>query len=485
MAPSILIAGTNSGCGKTTVTLAIMAALKKKGLRVQGFKCGPDYIDTAYHAAVTRQPSYNLDSFFSTPQQLRRSFFEHSAQANIAVIEGVMGLFDGKAADKNTGSTAEIAGILNVPVVLVINAASMARSAAALVRGFQIFGKKIRIAGVIANRCGSKNHIELIRTAVETECKIPLLGGILRQDNIQIPERQLGLLPALERGELNSLFKRLATLAKEQIDLEQILKTARQYKTAFPGTVTPQTVSGGNTGKEKIIVAVAKDQAFNFYYPENLELMKNSGMTLKYFSPLKDEALPLNACGLYIGGGFPEEFAKVLSKNNKSKKSIQDAVESGMPCIAECGGFMYLTESLRTAVNGKRFQSGSGGSLPTRSLKDGKYTMCRILPGGIVMQNRLSALGYREISGLKNNYLLRENEMIKGHEFHYSVYEGPKNSKNILPAFHFKGRNVNGQSGLMYKNLVASYAHFYFPSRPEFVSRWTEKCRQYRDKKVS
>ena len=478
-APRLVIAGTNSGAGKTTVTLGIMAALKKRGFLVQGFKCGPDYIDPGYHTALTGRQSRNLDSWFVAPAMLKNIFLNNSRDADISIIEGVMGLFDGRNPSDNHGSTAEISQIINAPVILVLDARSMARSAAAIVKGFQVFSKKINIAAVIANKVGSKNHLEIIREAVEKECGIPVLGGILRDETLLVPERHLGLLPALERGELQPLFSSLATMVEKSLDLELLLKIAGFQKKDSRSSKTPLAKPYIKPSKtDSLVIAVARDEAFNFYYPENLEVMRQAGMIPVFYSPLKNDPLPENACGLYLGGGFPEEFARQLSKNQRVKNSIIQAVENGMPALAECGGFMYLTQEIMDR-RGKLFP------------------MTGILPGRVVMQPRLAALGYREISGLNNNFLLNPGETIRGHEFHYSVYEPlacadplpsrvdkagfvqEKKENKMNAAYHVRGRNTDCESGLIYKNLVAGYMHLYFLSHPTLVKRWAEKCRQY------
>ncbi|MDH4262241.1 MAG: cobyrinate a,c-diamide synthase [Spirochaetia bacterium] len=472
--PRLVIGGTNSGAGKTTITLGIMAALKKRSLTVQGFKCGPDYIDPGYHSAVTERISHNLDSWFVKPSLVKQIFFNNSYNSDISIIEGVMGLFDGRNPLSDQGSSAEISQILHAPVVLVFDARSMARSAAAIVKGFQLFSKKVQIAGVIANKVGSKNHLDILREAIEKECKIPLIGGILRDEKLKIPERHLGLLPAIERGELNSLFKFLAELIENSLDLELLLQLAgfnqknseekndyKKIKIESEKAFKPYVISNN---KNVVKVAVAHDAAFNFYYPENLQIMQQSGMELEYFSPLKNEPIPEDCFGLYLGGGFPEEFAGVLSKNFITKKSVIEAIEKGMPTIAECGGFMYLTKEI-----------------VDRNEK--KYTMTGVLPGSVIMQSRLAALGYREITGLKSNFLLHEGEIIRGHEFHYSshiVMDSENNENQLLSAYHLKGRSIDAESGFIYKNLIAGYAHFYFLSNPEFVKRWTRKCLEYK-----
>ncbi|MDQ0216914.1 cobyrinate a,c-diamide synthase [Peribacillus cavernae] len=445
----LVIAGTGSGVGKTTLTIGIMAALQKKGYTVQGFKCGPDYIDPSYHTAVTGRISRNLDSWMFEHEIVREILNKASHGADISIIEGVMGFFDGKSPLSNTGSTAEISMITESPVLLVVNCASMARSAAAIVKGFQAFATGPNIIGVIANQVGSEGHYKIVKAAIEQECHVPVLGYMKRELDIDIPSRHLGLIPAIERGELDPLFDKLADLVMETIDIEQLYHLAKT-----------STISSQHSGlfqvrsKKDVCIAVAKDAAFNFYYQENLELLEVNGASIEYFSPLKGEEVPAHADGLYLGGGFPEEFADELSCNEGAMKSIRNAIEKGLPTLAECGGFMFLSESIETT-------SGE------------EYPMAGLIPGRIKMQKKLATLGYREITGTEGNFLINEGEQAKGHEFHYSTFE----SDAELPyAYEAKGRFGMKKEGCMLGNLVAGYSHFHFASNPQLVENWIAAC---------
>lgn len=339
----IVIAGTNSGAGKTTVTLGLMAALKRRNIRVQGFKVGPDYIDPSYHAAVTGRFSRNLDTWMMVKGVIREVFHRGSEGADVSVIEGVMGMYDGKDPLSNTGSTAGVSQLLQAPVLLVVNAASMARSAAAVVLGFQQLDPSVNIAGVIVNQVGSKGHFELVKAAIEQMCGVPAVGYLTRQSPLQIPERHLGLIPALERGEMTGLFDALADAIEATSDVEQILQIAGQ---AEVWTSPEPILFVGRKREPEVTLAVARDEAFNFYYPENLELLEWYGARLVEFKPLHGELVPGGAEGVYIGGGFPEEFADELSRFDAVRMSLRRAVQDGMPVFAECGGFMYLTDRL-------------------------------------------------------------------------------------------------------------------------------------------
>lgn len=445
----LVIAGTGSGVGKTTLTIGIMAALQKKGYTVQGFKCGPDYIDPTYHTAVTGRTSRNLDSWMFEHDIVREILNKASVGADISIIEGVMGFFDGKNPLSNTGSTAEISMITESPVLLIVNCASMARSAAAIVKGFQAFSTGPNIIGVIANQVGSEGHYKIVKAAIEQECDVPVMGYMKRELDIDIPSRHLGLIPAIERGELEPFFDKLAHLVMETIDIEQLYLLAKT-----------STISSGNSGifqsssKKDVCIAVAKDAAFNFYYQENLELLEAKGANIKYFSPLKGDEVPLDADGLYLGGGFPEEFADELSRNEIAIKSIRNAIEKGLPTLAECGGFMFLSKSIETTSREK-------------------YPMAGLIPGRIKMQKKLAALGYREITGTESNFLIKDCEQAKGHEFHYSTFE----SDDVLPhAYEAKGRFGSKKEGCIIGNLVAGYTHFHFASNPKLVENWIGAC---------
>lgn len=635
--PRLVIAAPASGSGKTTLTLGIMAALKKRGVIVQGFKCGPDYIDPGYHTAVTGRISRNLDSWFAGPQGVRQGFergVQKGGAADLAIIEGVMGLFDGRDPLSDEGSTADIAAILQAPVILVVDARSQARSAAALVKGFQVFSEKIKITGVIINRSGSKNHTSILKEAIEKECGIPVLGALERSQtsDIAIPERHLGLLPAIERGELDPLFARLGEIAESSLDLDALVslaKSAPPLEIEPEKTLEPEASKDPNAESDEPsnratentalrpedqsiqnldaasqsaahssesnpedtaqapeapsiqnpdaafesaaqspvgksnkstnqnpehtaqtpknhpiqnpdapsphrqstasapLIAVAKDSAFHFYYPENIELLEELGAKIEYFSPLQNDPLPPGTNGLYIGGGFPEEFAATLARNALSKESIAGAITAGMPAIAECGGFMYLTDAIicreqknsenkEYSENGKAGQSKKKDQAETWSAREEveqykkrdavqdshqearlknrlhreetspgpgapektiRYEMCALIPGEVIMQAKLAALGYREAQGLDENRFLHKDEIIKGHEFHYSRFEP---GDGALPAaFLSTGRTGTKQAGALYQNLAASYLHLYFPSQVNFARRFVEACRNF------
>jgi cobyrinic acid a,c-diamide synthase len=448
----LVIAGTGSGVGKTTLTIGLMSALKSRGLEVQGFKCGPDYIDPSYHTAVTGRPARNLDSWMLREETVRDIYVRGSKGADISIIEGVMGFFDGKNPRTNAGSTAEISMITESPVILVVNCASMARSAAAIVKGFQMLAEGPNIVGVIANKVGSEGHFKIVKTAIEQECSIPVIGYLQRELDIEIPERHLGLIPSIERGELQPFFQQLGELAEKTIDIDEIIKLSKAN--VLQGDSA--SLFEKENSEKSVRIAVAKDAAFNFYYPENLEMLQAAGAELVYFSPLAGEDLPPNVDGLYIGGGFPEEYAHRLSVNMEVKISIKEAVESGLPTLAECGGYMYLTEAITTT-------------------EQHEYSMVGIIPGKVKMQPKLAALGYREVTGEPGNFLLAENIQARGHEFHYSTFETNETENH---AYSSKGMRGQKKEGFMKYNLVAGYTHIHFASCPELVQNWIAKCKE-------
>lgn len=446
----LVIAGVSSGVGKTTFTLGLMAALKQRGLNVQGFKCGPDYIDTSFHTAVTERPSRNVDSWMFSEDVLKEVFVNGSNGADISIIEGVMGFYDGKSAVSNQGSTAEISMLLDCPTVLVVDCSKIARSAAAIVNGFQLLDPRVNIVGVIANKVGSIGHYQIIKEAVEQECGVPVCGYLLNDSSVKMPERHLGLVPSIERGDLNNLFLKLAKLVEETINVDLLLQLSKRK----PLEVNDSDSIFKKRSPNRIKLAIAKDKAFSFYYQENLELLEAYGAECLYFSPLKGETIPEEADGLYIGGGFPEQFAGVLSSQVQVNQSIKDRIKQGLPTLAECGGFMYLADSIEM-IDGKH------------------YPMVGIIPGKMKMGKKLAAIGYREITGLPGNFLFTNEFTARGHEYHYSSFHCTKAIQN---AYHTKGVFGEDDEGCLIKNLIAGYTHIHFASCPELVENFIQKC---------
>lgn len=483
--PRFVVAGTGSGSGKTTVTLGLMRAFARRGLKVQGFKCGPDYIDPAYHSAVTGYSSRNLDSWMTSGGYLQEYFLRSSEEADLSVIEGVMGLYDGKEDTALTGSTAEIAILTDSPVLLVVDVRSMGRSAAAIVLGFQQLEPAVRIAAVIVNRCGSEDHYRMVRAAIEAACGIPVIGWLPRDARLDIPERHLGLLPAVERGELEPLFGHAADLLVQGTDLELLLELAAaapdlQYPpepeaaeqvaslvedstTRSPAAVEVLPGTGASAGPPPVI-AVARDAAFNFYYEDNLELLVRAGARLVTFSPLSGGGIPPEADGIYLGGGFPEEFASRIAADPLFLEGLRTAAAAEMPLYAECGGYMILARSL----------TDRAGAV---------HKMAGIIPAHTVMQERRAALGYREVTALQDCLLLKQGEHLRGHEFHYSVMRYAEGESRTY-AYESKGRSGSHPEGYISGSIMAAYAHIHFASYPPAAARLVAACRTYRDEKA-
>ncbi len=388
---AVIIAGAGSSTGKTTVTLGLMAALKKRGLNVQGFKAGPDYIDPSLHRTVTGKPSINLDTWMMPSDFLLRSFESRAAVADISIIEGVMGLHDGRRPDSPEGSTAELAAVLNVPVIIVLNAESMARTAAAIIKGLVEFDSRVNVAGIILNNIGSPNHLDILKKAISAYCPVPVLGGIPAIKDIELPSRHLGLFMG-EDGVLEDKTEKLAETAANNVDLEKLLSVADT-------DIGDCSLFDAPPQKTKASIAVARDNAFCFYYDDNIEILKQLGYEIVLFSPLNDKTLP-DSDIFYFGGGYPELYAGALSENREMRNLIREKSRIGAYIYGECGGLMYLGQSL-TASDGQRFP------------------MCGCLPYDTFMKSRFQSLGYVEISPnddylfLKKGILTPDNDILE------------------------------------------------------------------------
>ncbi len=454
-APRLVIAGTHSGVGKTTVVVGLMAALARRGVVVQPFKVGPDYIDPGHHSRVAGRPSRNLDTWMLRQGQIAGVFQCAAAGAGVSVIEGVMGLFDGHAPTSDRGSTAELAKWLRAPVILVVDGSCMARSAAALLHGFLTFEPQLRIAGVIVNRV-SASHYQLIQRACRSHDNIPLLGYVPRDAELTIPERHLGLVPAPEDDRVVQVAKRLADVMEQTIDLRRLTRIANS---ASPLPSAPPLWPRRNGSVQRVRIGVAKDQAFHFYYPENLEALTECGAELVTFSPLEDERLPDALDALYIGGGFPEFFAGELSRNAAMRSAVRRAIGVGVPTYAECGGLMYLA---------KRLCDAQGRS----------HSMVGALPGTVRMTDRLQHFGYVTVRSLRNTILARADDSIKGHEFHHSVWERPASPRQT--AYRVAQQRKSGRlEGFSNANLLASYIHVHFLTNVRWARGFVESARRW------
>ena len=436
---AIVLAGERSGAGKTTVTLALLTALARRQQRVQSFKVGPDYIDPMFHSRVTGRPCRNLDPLLTSEAYVQQCFAQHVQQCEYALIEGVMGLFDGATGKDDFASTAHIARLLNLPVLLILNCSSLSRSVAAIAHGYRSFDPRIQMVGVILNRVGSDRHLELLKAALEP-LNLPILGVLRRQDEIAIPDRHLGLVPS-EELDLQPILERLADLGETCFDWAQLLPLLSAPKLDPPAQPEPVAPT--------LRIAIARDAAFNFYYADNLDLFAQLGAELVPWSPLR-EALPSGVQGLYFGGGFPEVFAAELAQS-RALPQVRAAIEAGMPTYAECGGLMYLCEQIVDFAGAR-------------------HPMAGVLPVDAVMGGRLT-LGYRQATALQASPLVAEGAELWGHEFHRSSLSQVAEP----PLFELSGYDAQFppyREGWRYQNLHASYLHLHFGAQPDLLRRF-------------
>lgn len=456
MVPRVVIAGVQSGVGKTTVATGLMAAFTRMGYRVQGFKAGPDYIDPGYHTAVTGNISRNLDCWMLPEETVRELFLRAAGGADLAVVEGVMGLFDGHDGGSGAGSTALLARYLKAPVILVVDARGMAGSAAALVYGYKHFDPELDLRGVIFNNVGSERHYRVLREAVARVPGVRVLGYLPKNAGLKMPERHLGLVPAVERGELGGYFEGLARAVADTVDLEGVLAVARN---ASPLTRPRRSIFPAEERRKVVRIAVARDRAFNFYYQDALDLLAASGAELVEFSPLDDRSLPQGSHGIYIGGGFPEMFLPQLSGNRPMIESIVGAYRMGIPIYAECGGLMYLSAGIEDF-------SGT------------YYPMVGLFPGRARMQGKMVALGYVTAEVIEDNVLVEKGTVLKGHQFRWSVLSDVP--PDVRRAYRlFKNGTFMYKEGVVAGNLLASYLHLHFAAHPRLAKNFVERCRRY------
>jgi cobyrinic acid a,c-diamide synthase len=463
--PGVVVAGTHSGCGKTTVTLGLLAAFKKKRLKIQPFKAGPDFIDSGLHRMITGRHSLNLDLWMCGEAYVEDCYRKHSADADLAVVEGVMGLYDGAF------STAALASSLRLPVILVVDAYGMAETAGAIVQGFVAYGARKRrskkagnsepmpqIAGVILNRIASEGHFKRIKESIE---EVPVLGYLPRELQFEIPHRHLGLTVAEEGPISKDTVDNLAGAVLRHIDIDVLMKIAMQEEARAsdfaPGLPEFRTSALPNA----VRLAVAYDRAFCFYYEDNLELMRSAGAEIVRFSPLSDPGIPEDADAVYIGGGYPELHAEALSGNVPMRESIRKWAESGKPLYAECGGLMYLSRGIH-------------------DFDRNFFDMAGVFPFETKMKRGRSRLGYRQVSLRTDCLLGRKGEVLRGHEFHYSEIrqgaearkcgsaEGKKGGqlKHVYSITNAAGEALQAE-GYRVHNTLASYIHIHFGSNPE------------------
>jgi cobyrinic acid a,c-diamide synthase len=450
---SIIIAGERSGVGKKTVTLTLLASLRRRGVKVQSFKVGPDYIDPMFHQYVTGLPCRNLDAVLTSENYIQKCFNHHSPQSEYTLVEGVMGLFDGIGQLANTNgktdfaSTAHVARLLDIPIILVIDCSRLSGSVAAIAHGYCSLDSRIKVAGLVLNRVGSDRHLSLLKTSL-APLQLPILGVLRRQDNITIPDRHLGLIPTSELPELDQIINSLADIGDTYFDWDKLLPLLKSSSSPIPNSQLPITNSS-------VKIAVARDQAFNFYYQDNLDLLEQLGAELVFWSPLNDSQLPKDIQGMYFGGGFPEVFAPQLAANISLIQAVKNSISAGIPTIAECGGLMYLCEQIIDF---------DGNSWP----------MVGILPTHAQMDKRLT-LGYRRAVILENTFLLDSNKHIFGHEFHRShlITNSPQ---PLFNTYRYDCDENTGFEGWYLPNVHASYIHQHWGESREIPQRFIQEC---------
>ncbi|WP_243141122.1 cobyrinate a,c-diamide synthase [Alkaliphilus pronyensis] len=453
----IMIAGTASGVGKTTISLGIMKALSNRGIKVSPFKVGPDYIDPGFHKYVTGNPSHNLDSWFLHEETLSFLFQRNMKNKDIGVIEGVMGLYDGFGVEKSMGNSAHVSKILKSPVILVIDAGGMSTSSAAMALGYKLYDQDVKIKAIIINNASGKAHYEMVKTVIERDVKISCIGYLPSNSDISLDSRHLGLIPSEEAADLDAKIEKIAQLVEEYIDLDTLLNISGDVED-LPAVKNP--IEGIKGLAQGLTIGVAKDKAFSFYYNDNLQLLKELGAKLVEFSPIEDIDIPKDVDALYIGGGFPEVFAKELQDNWLFRQNLKRHLEDGLPAYAECGGLMYLTEELQD-LNGEAFK------------------MVGFILSKSIMTKRLQRFGYVNIK-------LNEIE-VKGHEFHRSFVEDNESLSYVYDIYKTRGGEVKNQwrCGIHKKNTLAAYPHVHFYSSIDFVIMLLEWINKGLNKKQS
>lgn len=446
----VVLTGTGSGVGKTTIATGIMKALSDEH-KIQPFKVGPDYIDPSYHNCATGVSSRNLDSFFMSDGQIRQSFKNGmtSSHADYGIIEGVRGLYEGISPTNDIGSTSSIAKALNSPVILIINSRSLVRSAAAMTLGFKALDSRIDIEGVILNNVKSQKHYLKTKEAVEKLANTRVLGGIERDNSISMEQRHLGLIPAVEQERISGLVEKWGELIRENIDLDALMEI---MDNSNPIINEYEPIWSPNKTKHKTRIAVPFDEAFNFYYKENLEALEYNNAKIEYFSPIHDEQLP-SVDALYIGGGYPEIFKKELSKNTTMLESIKEFSQDNHPIYAECGGLMYLCKTI--------------DSLP----------MVDVFSYHSMLTKRVQGLSYTIAHVQRDNPILKKNTTYHGHEFHYSKVEYTGSNSNDFAFSMRRGVGITGKyDGLLKNNTLASYIHTHTACLPDFGYNFTQSA---------
>jgi cobyrinic acid a,c-diamide synthase len=455
--PRLLIAATGSGVGKTTVTVALMAALRKRGLKLAPFKCGPDYLDPSYHARAAGAPSHNLDGWMMGRHGVIETFAHAARGSDLAIIEGMMGLFDSSAPDSDEGSSAEIAKWLDAPVILVVDASGIARTIAALAFGFSRFDAALRVAGIICNNVGGRGHLDLLRQAAPA---IPIVGGLPRRAAAVFPERHLGLVSALQANLSDACFDEWGAMAAEWFQLDQILAIARSAHAVADEPANPPTA------RRRCRIGLAYDEAFHFYYEYNLSRLEQCGAEIVRFSPIHDGILP-DVDGLYFGGGYPEAAVRELSANHAMLEAVRDFAKADRPIYAECGGLMYLTDAIRV---------DDGTALP----------MVGLIPSVAEMSDQLQAIGYAEVETTAPSLLGPNGTRWRGHQFRYSMLApAPPPAFDRLYRVAPRWGGPPFTEGFRRGNLIASYVHAHWASNPAVAESFVHACAAQRERAVS
>ena len=440
-----MITGATSGVGKTSITSAIIYGLKKRGYSIQPFKVGPDYIDPSYLSSISKTETKNLDVWLMGKQELIHSFTRNS-KSNISIIEGVMGYYDGFGGKTNLASTHHVATLLDSPVILILDASKTSRSIAATALGFTKFHKNSRISGIILNKIGSKKHEELCRTALKN-LKIPIIGVIPKNSSMGLESRHLGLIPVSEEKKLHKKIQKISKEMSDYLDFNLIEKLCKNTSSLNP-------IKLSKIKKPKTTVAIALDSSFNFYYHDNIEALRREGAKIKFFSPISDKRIPTCDC-IYIGGGFPEILGKKLSQNTSMKKSIKQAAENGIPIYAECGGLMYLTNSIKH--------------------NNQKFKMVGLFDAETEMTKKMT-LNYTE-GRITSNCIISLPRNFHAHEFHYSRISNISKDARFLYDLKI-GEGISSQKDAITEyNTLASYCHLYFDSA-KFASKLIENSQK-------
>ncbi len=456
----MVIAGLRGGSGKTTLSIGLARALYEKGIAVSTFKKGPDYIDAGWLSKASGSPCHNLDPFLIPENIVIKSFLYYSERAQISLIEGNRGIFDGVNIE-GTYSTAELAKTLKSPVVLIVDCTKVTRTVAAIIRGIQLFDNQLHIAGVILNNIAGQRHESIVRGTIQEYTDIKVIGAIERIKEDLMPERHLGLLPHIEHPDVDNAINLLSRIVKESVDIEYLIDLAGKAEEIFyENTVDPYPVYQDTAG-DRVRIGVIKDRAFQFYYPENLDALGRAGAEVIEVDAMEEKALP-DVDALYIGGGFPETNAIELSKNREFMESLKEAVEEGLPVYAECGGLMYLGRALY--YRGEVFQ------------------MSNILPVDFEIKDSPAAHGYTVVEVDQDNPYYPAGTRLKGHEFHYSRVTGMPDRGLKLVFRMNRGKGIiDGRDAIVYKNLLATYTHLHVLGSPQWVKSMIKVARQYRE----